>query len=345
MRDLQLDNYRALIMLYMVCIIHVLYWLMNAGEPVLTFVLWFEMPIIFFVSGAAQSVSPGRHGLLGTVINRLKRVVVPYYIYALVSLIVGVGLTWAVKDIANVGFRPFHISEYGWKDVVDILLCLNIPGLPYMAHLWFIPPYLIISCSFPLQKKLMERVNRYVYMAACVILFLIAQAFTDVSLLREVLCYNVFVVAGYLFYKKCSLRALLIVSLVTAAVIVADVMWLGGHFCPMQDHKFPPDWMFLTFHIFVLCSSSIVFSRIKIPECRILKIWNKRGYTIYLYQSIVFAVVAALRQHTYLNIQFPLIRVMLDSCLVFLLCTALSYLTYPLEQFIMSKLKSRVTAS
>ena len=171
-------------------------------------------------------------------------------------------------------------------------------------------------------------------MAACFVLFLAVQAVTRHELLREVACYNVFMVAGYLYYRRMGVKTRIIVGLYAAAAIVVNEV-TGGHFCPMQGHKFPPDWVFATYGIFALCVVSLVLGRIRIPENRFLAIWNTRGFSIYLYQSLVFVAVFAIRCRTYLNASNPLVLVLTDSVLAILLATALSFMTYPLERAVM----------
>lgn len=65
MRDTQLDIYRALLMMCMPCVFHIMYWLGNGSEPYQS-VLLVEMSLVFFLSGAAFSVS--RHGAVA--VNR-----------------------------------------------------------------------------------------------------------------------------------------------------------------------------------------------------------------------------------------------------------------------------------
>ncbi len=325
-------------MIYILCVSHVLHWLLNAGEPFLSVVV-IGTPVIFFVSGAALSVSRSKRGLLETIINRLKRIVVPFYIYAVVAIALALIATALIPRIELVGFRPVRLSDFSWSDVLSVILCQDVPHVPYMAHLWFIIPYLILTCTFPFQVKLIKLVNRHVYFAACIVLFVVVQFVTQNTLIREVLCYNVFVVAGYLYYKKCDMKLCLLLGLVSLAALIINEQFLGGHFSPLQDHKFPPDWVFGAYSLFVLCLVSLIFWKIRIPQNGILRVWNKRGYTMYLYQSVTFAVVAALRQHTYASSAMPVVRVLLDAALVFVLSTALSYLTYPLERALMKKLE------
>jgi peptidoglycan/LPS O-acetylase OafA/YrhL len=79
--------------------------------------------------------------------------------------------------------------------------------------------------------------------------------------------------------------------------------------------------------------------RITLRGNRFLGIWSERGYNIYLYQSVVFAIVHLVRQKTYADIPAPLVRAALDACLILVLSTGLSYVTYPLERIVMKKMR------
>ena len=338
MRDTQLDIYRALIMVYILCVIHTMYWLADGREPYLSLML-FEMPLVFFISGASFSLSRSRRGMWGTLINRFKRVAAPYYLYACVLLLVAAVCTIAFKVAGAPTVIPMDLTKYGWKDVASILLARDIPQFPFIWHLWFIPPYLILSCTFPLQIRLMDRVGKWPYAVACLLLFLLVQSVSCHSLINQVLCYNVFMVGGYLFYKKVKVPITMMVAALALAVLLVGVLVFGIDFCPMQAHKFPPDWFFLAYSIFALCIVALVLGRVKLRSHRIWDIWNVRGYNIYLYQSVVFALVELLRQQSSIYIAHPFARLMIDGGLVFMLATGLSCITYPLERFILKKLR------
>lgn len=334
MRDRQLDIYRALLMMYIPCVIHVMYWLGDGSEPWLSLLL-VEMPLIFFVAGASLSVSRAKRGLWETVINRLKRVVVPYYIYAAVLLCFGIIATLALKAMGLSHLFALDLSQYGIKDVASILLCHDIPQFPFIWHLWFIPIYMILSCTFPLQVKLMEKTGKWSYIMACVLLFCATLFIKDISLVKQVLCYNIFMVAGYLFYKKAKPSTTAVAGVIALAIVLVGVFLAGVSFCPMQGHKFPPDWLFVAYNIFVLSLVSLALSRIALRGNCLLSIWSERGYNIYLYQSVVFTIVHLVRQKTYADIPAPLVRATLDACMVFVLSTGLSCITYPLERIVM----------
>jgi peptidoglycan/LPS O-acetylase OafA/YrhL len=337
MRDIQLDNYRALAMLYVI-FLHTCFWMGDMPEPYLSFVL-ISMAMVFFISGASISLGSSRRSLMSAIVSRLKRVVIPFYIYAVVIILLSVLASLLIGDTTRFGVRPFHLTDYSWRDVDSILLCQDVPKIPNNAHLWFIAPYLILTSTFPLQRRLIDKCPRPVYMAACIALFLLAQAFTQSELLRELLCYNIFVVAGYLYYRHDKEIVTAVVGLTAGAAILGYVL-LGGHFSPMQDHKFPPDWIFAFYGLFAVCMLSLVFRRVTIPSNRFLRLWNTRGYTIYLYQGLAFILVAVIRQYTYGRIPNMGLWLVADFIMVVLLSTVLSLVAYPLERWIMKFFRS-----
>jgi len=334
MRDQQLDNYRALVMMYLF-FIHVAYWLHDIHEPCLSLVL-FVMPMVFFVSGASLAVAVAGRGLLSTVKGRLIRVVLPFYVYAAVVIALFTAATLILPDTTAYGFRPFSVASYGWSEVLSVILCADVPGVPNNAHLWFIVPYLILSCTFPMQSRLMRRVNRHVYMGGCLLLFAAVQSVTRCELLREVLCYNVFMVGGYLYYRRAGAGARLLAAAASLACMCAHVM-SGGDFVPLQAHKFPPDWLYVSYGIFVLCLLSLAVGRVTIPSNRLLRLWNRRGYTIYLYQSIVFLLVPLIgwRPLSWLPVNLVWLS---DTLLAIALSTVLVQVTYPLERCVLGRI-------
>lgn len=287
-----------------------------------------------------MSLHKSKRGIWSTIVNRFKRIVVPFYIYAAVMLGVIGGLsTLFLKGTEFFRLLPFDVMAYTWRDALDVLLCLDLPHCPYMTHLWFLPLYLVLSCTFPLQVKLMNHINRHVYQATCVILFLLAQGFTQISFLRELLCYNVFLVAGYLYYKRDNEAITAIIGVGAAALLLANEFLLGGHFCPIQGHKFPPDWIYFTYNVMMLCLLSLLFRRVTLPYNKIFRIWNERGYTIYLYQSFALWIVYGIHQTGIFDSSLLWVNFLVDAILIFFISTAISYLAYPFEKWVMRHLR------
>ena len=344
-RDEQLDIYRGLSMMYVICIIHVAYWLQLGEEPYLSIAL-FEMPVIFFISGAAQSLKPEKRDVLQTCWSRIKRVVIPYYIYASIVICSMIVMTWICDIISPYNNEiaehfKYDLSSYTLKDIWYIVSFQKIPQAHFVWHLWFIIPYLLLSCTFDLQKRMIGLIGKFKYSLLCLTVFLIVQFLTDNLHIRNIFCYNLFLIIGYCFYKKVKRYIILIAGSLFCAtfVVISKVVYgnLGG-VIPLQSHKFPPDLFFILYGLTVICIMSLLFGRIKIPNCWILNLWNKRGYSLYLYQSFVFYLIMPLYSFI-LHFPFALLRIILCMILVFTLSTAISYITYPFERWIMKLLR------
>ncbi len=348
-RDIQLDIYRAIVMMHIVCIIHLVTFLHFYFEPFMSIVL-FEMPAIFFIAGASMSYQKRRKGIGEMIRNRFERVVIPYIIYVFVMLVLLALLSFVwhyfypqVESLKEGYFTrrfTFDITTYTWHDVLQILCCEDIPQSPYVYHLWFIPVYLILTCTFPFQTSLLQKVNRWYYAAFSIALFILVVLLTDNRFLRNVFCYNVFLVGGYLFYKKMELRHVLLVG-ATALVVVLVYLYQFGDFIPMHNHKFPADLLFLSYNIVVLCLFSLILGRIQLPNLRIFQIWNKHGYSIYLYHSFVLFIVFIFLVLLFQLFESRIIQLICCIPLMFVLSTAFSFLTYKLESNILSAYKGR----
>ena len=342
-RDTQLDIYRAMTMVYIICVIHVTYWMGFTYEPFASAIL-FEMSLIFFISGAALSLRTTERGIWATFLNRLKRVVIPFYIYAavVVSFMALLTLAWhffgsnidSLLGEKAATLKESTLTDYTWNEVLKILTCKSIPKAPFCYHLWFIWPYLILSCTFGFQVQLIRKMNRWLYVVLCITIFLLVQSLTRHMLLREVLFYNIFMVAGYLFYKNIHTKTVLIVGIIALVVLIL----FKDRFVPMQSHKFPPDYVFLVFNVVAICLLYAVSQHITLPNWKIFQIWNTRGYTMYIYQNMVFLMVYPFHMALTSKIPFVAGQFIAISVFLFIFSTLLSYLTYPLEHYIMRKI-------
>lgn len=339
-RDEQLDLYRGIVMLYIVCFIHVIYWLGIGQEPLISLAL-IEMPAVFFISGAALSVTHNRRNLMATIWNRAKRVVFPFYIYAAVSLIalsLLVGLRSFLSDSSNlsdsIALTP--LGRMTWHDLFILLSCKGVPHTPYASHLWFIIPYLVLTCTFGLQQKARDYLSRGGYFSLCLIVFCLsawAGRFTTIT------AYNLFFVAGWLFYKQLSWRTIYVLALLCTLVMSGSLLG-SSTFCPMQAHKFPPDYVFVAYGFFSICLCSIVFGHCRIPSSPLLKRWNQAGYTIYLYQNLVYTAWSLCFYHWEILHGHRWIGGIASSLAIFVGSTLLSYFTIPIERWFMQRINS-----
>lgn len=282
-RDTTLDALRGLVMMYMVCVIHVAYWLAPVAEP-LKSALLFEMPAVFFIAGAAQSLGRGAsQPLAAHVAGRARRVLLPFFLFLPVLF-----LWLAVVSFAEPEGSRFRIDlgSFTLADVVKILLTCGSGKIPFYQYTWFITCYFVLLCSFPLQARLQRRVGRGAYAAACLALVAVGEwllpDFHQKYWVMNLLVYNFFFFAGYLYYRRASLR--LVVAVAAVAVPLAVAGFATGMAVPMQQHKFPPDLYFVAFGMAWLSVLCLLLWRVKLPCRGLLALWNTCGYTIYLYQ-------------------------------------------------------------
>ncbi len=319
-RDSQLDIYRALVMMYILCVIHISYWLGLAKEPWLSLML-IEMPVIFFISGAAMSLQTKRKTFRQTLTNRCRRLVVPYYVYLLFCIIAVAGYVIISKNY----------EVWDTNRIIRSFLFQETMPVPKFSHIWFILPYLIIFLLFWFEQRIADKVNRHVFMAllliSCFLVMLI-----KVTLIREVVIYNFFFMAGYFYYRKCSKWFLVGILLASLACMAGLQLTHLGTFIPMQLNKFPPHPMFLFFGISALSALGLIFTYVKLPQNRLTKRWNDYGYTIYLWQNFIITAVGLIVLKFFAN-GMPLgARFLIASVLIFVLATITSYVTVPLEK-------------
>lgn len=295
--DTQLDTYRALAIAYIVCVIHAIYWFGLFSEWVRSALL-FEMPVIFFIAGASQQLAKAKN-LRQTVVNRCRRLLPPYYIFLACLMVLMVFTTWLCPRIGhwNADLRQIPAHDY-----LKMLLTGGSDSVPFYGYTWFISSYLIISCSLPLQRKITNRIPHWLYM---VLLLLVCIGFSFIHLpimereVKNIVFYNFFYIAGYLYYRQLKTKTIALLAIVSTIITVG--LFISGRALPMQDHKFPADMIFLVFGTAAICLLALVFQHTKFPSqeenhgkpTALLNLWNRQGYTIYIWQTVTFTIVYA----------------------------------------------------
>ena len=331
-RDSQLDAYRGLIMIYIVCVVHVMFWLNFRKEPFLSICL-FEMPVIFYISGGSYSLSLNQRNFIEILGNRIKRVILPFLIYALTSTIFFILIQFVFPN------DPY---SYTLNNFIKLLLTETVPELPFVRHLWFVLPYMVVICLLGFEVRIIENLGGTIFLTICILCFSLS-TYLFVSnglILKEVLLYNIFCLAGYLTYKKpqfISKNRMYFILIFLGSLLILSYVIYERKFCPMQSHKFLPDLVFLAYGIVSLFLIIFIFSKIKIPLLYIVELWNKRGYTIYLYQNVVYFIfIHILSEYRIFN-NF-ILDFLFSSVCIFMISTLLSYLTYPYEKMMIKKI-------
>lgn len=330
-RDYQLDAYRALMMIYVPCVIHVLYWL-DKGSSIINSLALFEMPVIFYISGATMYITGKKRGFIELLSNRAKRVLLPYYFFIFGCL------TYIIVSLL---IAP-NLVQNGKYSIIKIFLAQDrsLP-VPFMIHLWFILPYLIVSCSFAIQQKWANKLNRWKYMVILLVLCCLSTALTPINPtiakpIREAIFYNFFFMAGYLFYKRISFKTLLNLTILTGIIVAISIYkeWTIKGYFSMQIHKFPPDLIFISFGIFSIGLLALFFGNFTIPQNRLLNHWNKYGYTIYLWQNFSFFIYTIIYRYCGLKFleNYPIIDFFAATFGIFIISMLTSLVIIRAEQ-------------
>ena len=125
------------------------------------------------------------------------------------------------------------------------------------------------------------------------------------SVFKEVLVYNIFYLGGFLFYKRVTKKQIRLLIFASLVLFLCLTPFYGHN---MQANKFPPNLYFLAYGICTLSILSLIFSYVKLPYNRVVGVYNKYGYGIYLYQGYFWyiGVVATWIASRILNISLPL---------------------------------------
>lgn len=319
-RDIQLDIYRSLTMIYIVCVIHVVYWFDVFEEPVKS-ILLFEMPIVFFISGASYSLKPRNITIHSMVISRFKRIIMPFYIFLAILFI-----------FIFTGFFNTDIREFNLYDITKILMTGGSEKIPYYGYTWFISVYLLVTCSLPIQQRIISSSKPFPYIITCFIpclaLHFITIPFSD-WFIKELFTYNFFFMLGYLYYRSIKLSTMIKIATVTAILTLSGFIY--GFMIPMQDNKFPPNLFFLLFSFTALCLLAITLGKTKIKYFKILRLWNERGYNIYIYQCFSHYAIYLLTHEWISQLGSGMAFIILFTA-IFTMATLISLVSYPLEK-------------
>ena len=240
-RDQFLDRMRTIAILW-VLLVHVFYWLgfLSAGR-MNTVRSWFllEMPLFFFITGAGQALAkPRRWGEY--VLRSYRRLLVPYWCYALLCLLLGLVLTHRVDAVAII-----H-----WLIPAD-----RQPSyLPYMTDaLWFVPVYLLCVPVIPLLQRGKSRPWPVV---ALLVTLLLGFERLGWYYGQNVAFYSLWIFIG-LHYPQLKQRyvegrgrrwELLLVALLGIGIL-AVLCLLGVASADMQSNKLPPNGVFLLYSL------------------------------------------------------------------------------------------------
>lgn len=269
--------------------------------------------------------------------NRSLRVLFPYYICLCNILILMIVATFLHLSFEN---ELIDIRKIVLVGIIKLLLTGGSQHIPYLGYTWFISTYMIISCSLPFQKWVMYKLQTKWYILILLIFFGLWKSTGIISpecIIENIMSYNIFFILGYLTFKKIKTNYLLVIL----TAILCIYLILSGIAVPIGKHKFPSDIVFVVYNTLTLYILAFVFSKINIKYNTITRLWNERGYTIYLYQSVIHFIVYKIICETQIFTNNGILLFIISTIIVFVLATALSYITILPKKFILNKLLKR----
>ncbi|WP_166240667.1 acyltransferase family protein [Paenibacillus turpanensis] len=301
-RDRGLDIYRGLIMLYIVGVIHVLFWY-NPFETTLKSFLLFEMAIIFFITGASQTYSRPK-SLLSFYYTRYGRILIPYFVYSIVCLL----LIFVMAERQGTfleGYTQLEVIRH-WLDPFGG----HPSNVAYIAwHIWFVPVYLIVVLFTPLAYSIFQRAKGFVRVLPAVFLAGVVYWSDFHYTLIGVYEYVKFL-AFYLFWVYIGFYYRIIVEKAYAKWVILALALLsfaamyflfqtGIYPYDMQYNKFPPKLIFLFFCFgmfgLLIFGTPIYKGLYRIPGIKqVIDQYSNYSLTVYLYHPFAFFAVSML---------------------------------------------------
>ncbi len=294
-RDKMLDRLRGFSMIQVI-IVHVLYWtgfFAYGNAAVVKSFFLFEMPLLFFVTGASNAYSKAT-GYGNFVFKRFWKILIPYWIYAVICIIIylfSCGGAVPANNFAHLlisWFLPFN---------------RQITSFSYMTWaLWYIPVYLGIVLLMPFMLRLKETKLNWkavflfiaLYIAACVFKFKQGQ---------YILFFGMWTYIG-MFYSniKASIQEKKAQKYLLAVFAFSLVMLIlagkRGISLDMQNNKFPPNIIFMIYSFMIMSAIGLLLfplDRIfrKISESsgisrKIFGQYEMHSLTVFLYQPFAF---------------------------------------------------------
>lgn len=286
MRDKKLDYYRGLIMIYIVGIIHILYWsgLVSFKYKSLFLV---EMIYIFFIMGVSYSFSPLKN-YKEYFIKRIQRCIVPFLVYNLIVLVL------------NFYFKDYKIDFKTIKDLIDPRMEYN--KLPFLNwHIWFLSIYLLIIPIIPILYTIYKKANNFIVPIIFIsVIFLFDYTkikFQGEYYIRNLLFYSFFIYLGF-FYRSYNFKKNIKNHILLIIICLINLFYLRNMYSlDMQLNKFPPNFYFFIY-TFLIFNISLFFKdifikiieKIKIIEF-ITRFYAKYNYTLYLFHPFVYVLL------------------------------------------------------
>jgi len=336
-RDRSVDVARGALMLYIVAIIHGVWWFNIFGWQRWGGALLFEMPAIFIVSGYAYRLFEGGRGggvrspgdYVRYLVTRLSRILVPYWAYALAAVLI---VQWLKGSWGHSDWK-FADAALAWADPTSAGSAWT--GLYLNNHLWFLSPFIVVTALLPVARRLVPAGGWPLWSFAPVLAAVMAVVarlpVPRVHFVQMVVFYLAWALFGYGLAgrgerRRYDARVALIAALVGLGVVHA-IVGLPS----MQEAKFPPTWIFTLFSMAWMAALLLLVTSVprswvdRLGEAQWFAPFVDCGYSVYLWQGVAYSVGRVM--NTQLGAPIPLVW-----AVTVVLSAVLGRLASPLER-------------
>ncbi|MFV0317164.1 MAG: serine hydrolase [Microthrixaceae bacterium] len=245
------------------------------------------MPAMFFASGALLEDSLQRRGWWATMQQRFRRLIVPFWAYSAASV--------AVMVLS--GWRPSPGELLGWVvPLVDPVGDAALPGL--WIPLWYVRAYLWFVIGSEVLSRAVRRVGVYALLSASLATVLVwwwMRSGHDVPAeVGDAVAYSVFVMAGMLYRREGTPRAVRAWVCGVAALVSAVAWWAGfGPADGVVNRSYVLTMLVGIAGLAIAIALREPLASLHGRPAAIVEVIGRRALTIYLWQG--FGLVAAQR--------------------------------------------------
>jgi CubicO group peptidase (beta-lactamase class C family)/peptidoglycan/LPS O-acetylase OafA/YrhL len=242
------------------------------------------MPAMFFVSGALLSSSLERNGYSSTLRSRLRRLLLPFWVYS----------ACCVTVMLASGWRPDLHQLLSWVlPFTDPVGSRETAGL--WIPLWYLRAYLWFLLAAPFLRRAVLSLGHAVLVAPTAatlgLWFLERQGAHIPISVSDAAAYSFFVLAGMLYQRRGKPRPLLVLAVGTVASFAAIAWWANfGPSSKIVNASYPLQILTgCVFVAFLLAAPAI--GRLSGRPQRLIRLLGSKALSIYLWQG--FGLLAA----------------------------------------------------
>jgi peptidoglycan/LPS O-acetylase OafA/YrhL len=290
----ELDEYRGFAVLYIVAIIHPIFWFLVTPA----WISWIlvEMPFVFGLAGYVFGLSRSRRreSWWRYFAKRTERLILPCAIYLLAGVAFTVLDNWRTVD-------RLYTLEHAWIWWLPTRFHDRISRPHFLtSHLWFVPVMLGVSAAMPLFHWFENRQRGLMTVWAFALVVLGCSPILEFpDAIRDVFLYAAWAYTGFAMSKGFRPSAAALAATSVSAVVVL----LAGHALDlwslhMQSNKFPASLPFALFTLSVVPTLYAVIRATRAPgpfmRNAVTAPFAKFSYTSYLWHPVAFLFIERL---------------------------------------------------